>query len=252
MKKNVLKSLLLCIVLSICLCSAASADKEAPPFQPHQFKGEVKRHVTAGYLLYLPKGYNTDKTPKWPLILFLHGAGERGSNLEKAAVHGPLREVREGREMPFIIIAPLCPMDSDWDVEMLNVLLDDTIKRYRVDKDRVYLTGLSMGGHGVWNLAARYPDKFAAIIPICGWGPAYLAHKLKNVPVWAFHGEKDKVVPFERTEKLVNLLKKNGGKVKFTPYPKAGHDSWTKTYDNPRIYKWLLKHKKGKTEPDKK
>jgi predicted peptidase len=125
-------------------------------------------------------------------------------------------------------------------------LLDDIIRTYRVDRDRVYLTGLSMGGFGTWDLAAAHPEKFAAIAPICGGGNPQNAKKLARLPIWVFHGAKDPTVPIERSREMVEALKAAGANVKFTVYPEAQHDSWTETYNNPEFYQWLLEQKRGK------
>ena len=208
------------------------------------FKKVVSKKVECRYLLYLPKGYE-EKGKKWPVIMFLHGAGERGDNLELVKKHGPPKMIGQGREFPFIVVSPQCPNDVWWteQTEVLTALLDEIELKYRVDTDRVYLTGLSMGGFGTWGLACRYPGRFAAIAPICGGGERYLGNRLKDVPVWAFHGAKDKVVPVKRTEEMVEAVKKAGGDAKMTVYPEAEHDSWTATYDNQELYDWFLSHR---------
>ena len=180
-------------------------------------------------------------------MLFLHGAGERGSDLNKVKKHGPPKLAGAGKDLGFIIVSPQCP-DGDWWTEKgetLIHLLDDIQAGYAVDPNRVYLTGLSMGGYGTWTLGAAYPDRFAAMVPICGGGKRFMAWKLKDVPVWAFHGGKDNVVPLSESEEMVDAVKRRGGRAKLTVYPEAGHDSWTATYDNPELYKWLLGHRKG-------
>jgi len=209
---------------------------------PTQLDKQV--HLTLKYLIYLPAEY--DKQDKWPLVLFLHGAGERGDNLEKVKVHGPPKLIEHGKQFPFIVVSPQCPQDHWWNNELstLSALLDDVGKKYKVDQDRVYLTGLSMGGFATWALAASTPDRFAAIVPICGGGEILLTRAIKHVPVWAFHGAKDPIVSVKRSQDLVDALKKAGGDVKLTIYPEASHDSWTATYDNPEVYEWLLKHKR--------
>ena len=133
-----------------------------------------------------------------------------------------------------------------WNVDALIGLLDHVVSKYRVDPRRIYLTGLSMGGYGTWSLAARAPDRFAAIVPICGGGSPDNAEKLKNLPIWVFHGAKDRVVPVSRSEQMVEAIKAVGGNVKFTVYPDVAHDSWTETYNDPKLYEWLLKHKREK------
>lgn len=205
---------------------------------------EVIKTVRLDYLLYLPKDYETDPTKKWPLILFLHGAGERGEDLEKVKVHGIPRIVEEGQDFPFIAVSPQCPTFSWWSGELdaLNALLDEVISNYVVDTNRIYLTGLSMGGYGTWALATAHPQKFAAIVPICGGGIPAKAELIKDVPTWVFHGAKDSVVPIEESKAMVEALKACGGDVRFTIYPEADHDSWTETYNNPELYEWLLEH----------
>ena len=196
-----------------------------------------------GYLLYLPKDY--DPKAAWPLVLFLHGSGERGDDLEQVKKHGPPKLIAAGREFPFIVVSPQCPKDKSWEPFELTVLLDDLCEKYKVDPDRIYVTGLSMGGFGTWSLAAYTPKRFAAIVPICGGGDTAIARRLAHLPVWVFHGAKDTAVSLERSEKMVEALKQKGGNVKFTVYPEAAHDSWTETYENPELYTWLLEQKRA-------
>ncbi|MDZ4781376.1 MAG: prolyl oligopeptidase family serine peptidase [Planctomycetia bacterium] len=190
------------------------------------------------YQLFLPKDY-ADSDKKFPLMLFLHGAGESGNDLEIVKKHGPPKLVDGKPDFPFIVVSPQCAV-RPWRVDQLNALLDDIIAKYRVDTDRVYLTGLSMGGYGTWALAAEHPERFAAIVPICGGGNPATASKLKDIPIWVFHGAKDDAVPLSRSEEMVAALKAAGSEPKFTIYPDAGHDSWTETYNNEDLYKWLL------------
>ena len=206
---------------------------------------EMKTTSTArlDYLLSLPADY--DKSSKsWPLVLFLHGSGESGNDLAKVKAHGPPKLVETNGPFPFILVSPQSP-GHGWNPDLLNGLLDSVIKQYRVDTDRVYLTGLSMGGYGTWSLAAAHPEKFAAIAPICGGGNPADAAKLARLPIWVFHGAKDNTVPLKRSEEMVEALKAAGGNPKFTVYPEAGHDSWTATYDNPEFYHWLLAQKRS-------
>lgn len=209
------------------------------------FSKKVTKTVGCKYLLYLPADYGKDSKKNWPLIMFLHGAGERGDNLGLVKKHGPPKLIEQGRSFDFIIVSPQCPNGIWWpeQIEVLINLLDEIESKYRVDTDRVYLTGLSMGGFGTWTLAERYPQRFAAIAPICGGGGSYLAYRLKNVPVWAFHGAKDKVVPVEKSKEMVEAVNAAGGDAKMTVYPEADHDSWTATYDNPQLYEWFLSHR---------
>jgi predicted peptidase len=226
------------------------------------------------YLLRLPEGYEESKGQVWPLILFLHGAGERGADLDKVAVHGPPQLVSAKPRVPkkesaeqkagrlesielvrknFIIVSPQCPTGSSWLRSDLSGLLDAIERRLLVDKKRIYLTGLSMGGYGTWDLGLREPERFAAIAPICGGASSITVllnrrHKTrgprqKQLPVWCFHGVKDTTVPAEESERMVNLLKRFGNEsTRMTLYPEAGHDSWTASYANPELYRWFLSY----------
>lgn len=219
------------------------------PFAPGQhvlrFERTLSQVVVLPYLLYLPEGYGADDS-RWPLVLFLHGAGERGRDIERVRIHGPAKLIAQGRKFPFILVAPQCPEYEVWDTRVLAALLDEVIGRYRVDEDRVYCTGLSMGGYGTWALAMAQPRRFAAIVPICGGGclQQLLVARLKPVPVWCFHGAKDPVVPLAESQVLVNGLKETGGNVRFTVYPDAGHDAWTQTYEDPAVWDWLLSQRR--------
>ena len=210
--------------------------------------------MSADYLLFLPKGYEAHGTKRWPLIFFLHGAGERGTNVWRATVHGPTKYIEKRPDFPFILVTPVCPEGDKWSDDMLLVILDEVIKKNAVDTNRIYLTGLSMGGYGAWSLATTYPERFAAVAPICG-GEGNIgivlslldktkAAALKKLPVWAFHGAKDNVVLEQESERMVELLRKTGNPdVTLTVYPGATHDSWTETYNNPELYDWFLKHR---------
>lgn len=199
---------------------------------------------TLNYWLYLPDAYNQKPRERWPLILFLHGSGERGTNLTAVLKHGPPKLANEGKKFPFIIVSPQCPTNQWWLAPDLNRLLDNVTAKSRVDKDRVYLTGLSMGGYGTWTLAGTNPERFAAIAPICGGGDPTIAPRIRNIPTWVFHGAKDKAVPVKKSIEMVDALKAVGADVKLTIYPEAQHDSWTQTYDNPEFYDWLLRQRR--------
>jgi predicted peptidase len=221
--------------------------------QPKTFTARVTRTAKLEYLLFLPADYGKEKAKRWPLLLFLHGAGERGTNLWLVTKHGPPKIVTARPDFPFVVVSPQCPEGRVWDKEELIALLDDVIHRYKVDKSRVYLTGLSMGGYGTWGLGLAWPERFAAIVPICGGGdpvaillasPQKLA-ALKALPVWAFHGAKDPVVKLEESQRMVAALRQIGGQeVELTVFPEAGHDSWSEAYDDPKLYDWLLRHQR--------
>jgi len=245
---NILCSLLLAVSLFwlAAKVSAAETKNTLKGQQAYKFEAQIIKTVRMNYLLFLPKSYGENPQQKWPLILFLHGAGERGDDIELVKIHGIPKIVEQQEDFPFIAVSPQCPKYSWWtaELEALNALLDEVVAKYAVDTDRLYLTGLSMGGYGAWHLATAYPERFAAIAPICGGGDPEKAYVLKNVPAWVFHGGKDTTVSPLESEKMVEALKACGGDVQFTLYPEAGHDSWTETYDNPELYKWFLKHKR--------
>ncbi|MDP3831865.1 MAG: prolyl oligopeptidase family serine peptidase, partial [Ignavibacteriaceae bacterium] len=168
-------------------------------------------------------------------------SGERGTDLDKVKFHGPPKLISEGKEFPFIVVSPQCPEGRWWQISELNYLLDELITGLKIDVNRIYLTGLSMGGYGTWAWAEYAPNRFAAIAPVCGGGNPLTISKIGKMPVWAFHGAKDFVVPVAESERLINKLKTINPDVKFTVYPEAGHDAWTETYNNPELYEWFLK-----------
>jgi predicted peptidase len=234
-------------------CAEAAEMERHQSVQRYEFSAHKAQQVN--YLLYLPREYKDDSKKDWPLVLFLHGAGERGTDIWKVAIHGPPKLIRAGHEFPFILVSPQCPEGSIWSRDVLLGLVDSVCKKYRVDTNRLYVTGLSMGGYGTWDLGLSHPEKFAAIAPICGGGDYITgllssrdkANAIKTLGVWAFHGAKDPVVPVTESQRMVDLLKRNGVRdVKLTIYPEATHNSWTQAYDDPELYKWLLEHKRGK------
>lgn len=216
--------------------------RDTAGLHPRTFQRSIRKLVGCQYLVFLPEDYDGSRK-RWPLILFLHGAGERGKKLDLVKKHGPPKIVEQQPDFPFIVISPQCAAKEWWSNDVLTALLDEVLADYRVDPRRVYLTGLSMGGYGAWSLAMACPERFAAVAPICGGGNRLLAHKLKGLPVWAFHGAKDDVVPVRESEKMVDAVREAGGDARLTVYPDAGHDSWTATYTNPKLYEWFLAHK---------
>jgi len=252
MKASYLISFVFVALLLIGCAQMEKSKMNSVPVQPggqhsQTFEKAITKTLSCNYLLFLPESYGK-KQQRWPLIMFLHGAGERGSDLNKVKVHGPPKIVENRKDFPFIVVSPQCPEDGWWTgkVEVLINLLDDIVSRYEVNTERIYLTGLSMGGFGTWSLASEYPERFAAIAPICGGGNRIMALRLRDMPVWVFHGAKDRVVPLKESEEMVNAIRNRGGNVKFTVYPDAGHDSWTETYDNQELYDWFLEHRKSK------
>ena len=242
------------LALTACAATEPMTASKSPPAQvAKQFRFKQTLSAEVDYLLFLPQGYDAKAGRHWPLILFLHGAGERGTNVWKAATHGPSKYAAAHADFPFIMVSPLCPKDQVWSKDILLALLNEIIGRYAVDTNRIYLTGLSMGGYGTWDLGLTHPEKFAAIVPICGGGQIISvllssrdkAAALKSLGVWAFHGGKDPVVPLEESQRMVDALKKVGVRdVKLTVYPEAGHNSWTEAYKNPELYHWLLQHER--------
>jgi predicted peptidase len=247
---------LLLLVASAALAqppAESRADSEiAPQHQAKSFRESVKQELQLEYLLALPKGY-ANGSQRWPLILFLHGAGERGSDLAKVELHGPPKLIAAGQEIPAIVVSPQCPANEWWTdpthLLALERLLDELVEKYRVDEDRVYLTGLSMGGYGTWALAGRQPGRYAAAVPVCGGGSALpAARALRNLPIWAFHGEADPVVPVTESQRLVDAIQRGGGTVaKLTVYPGVGHDSWTRAYEDPALWEWLFAQRRPQT-----
>jgi predicted peptidase len=240
-------SILLPTILVLLWCNA-SASLAAEPLtsrqQAQSFTRHINKTITANYLLYLPKDYANNKERLWPLIIFLHGSGERGDDLEKLKVNGLPKLLETKSDFPFIVISPQVPSEGDWEIDKLDALLDEALERLPIDSNRVYLTGLSMGGHATWKWAVQRPDRFAAIAPVCGAGPRYRACRLTNVPVWAFHGDQDSVVPFAESEIMVKAVQSCGGEAQLTTYIGGGHDAWTETYANPKLYDWFLKQKR--------
>jgi predicted peptidase len=249
---------LACVFLLIAQPAPAQEDDMGKANQkPHSFERSISKTVHASYLLFLPESYKKGDSRQWPLMLFLHGAGERGTNLNKVAVHGPPKVVKTRPDFPFIVISPQCPNGEVWNNDVLLSLLDEVSAKYQVDSKRVYLTGLSMGGFGTWNLGLSYPDRFAAIAPICGGGdilkilladPRKLP-ALKALPIWVFHGAKDPVVHLEESERMIKALKSIGNTARSTIYPEAGHDSWTEAYNTQELYDWFLQHERSAADP---
>lgn len=201
----------------------------------------VLQGSTYQYTIDLPKGYAEESEVKWPAVLFLHGAGERGDEIKLARKHGPPKLIDHGMEPDFILITPQCPKEVGWDVAKLLQLIEEVSEDYSIDPDRFYVTGLSMGGYGTFGLLAAAPELFAAAVPICGGGKAELASRFAQVPVWAFHGLKDTSVPPEHSREMIEAMKEAGAReAKLTEYEDRGHDVWTETYERPDVWQWLL------------
>jgi predicted peptidase len=213
------------------------------------FSKRITRRLALDYLLHLPRGYS--RKHRHPLILFLHGSDECGANVQAVARHGIPRVAALEPTFPFIAVSPQCPANSTWilQADVLLLLLDEVMRTHAVDQSRIYLTGMSLGGYGAWYLGSLHPERFAAVVPVCGGYEDMLGFPdrvegLRYTPVWAFHGAKDKAVPASESRTLVRALRKFGGKPKLTIYPDAGHDIWTRAYTDPRLYRWLLKQRR--------
>lgn len=210
---------------------------------------ETKTEVVK-YLLFLPSDESAKTDAGYPLLLFLHGAGERGDNIEAVKRHGPAKycdDPEAAKTWRFITVSPQVKGNRFWSPQQLRVLLDQICDEYPVDRSRIYVTGLSMGGFGTWGMVAYNSDVVAAAAPLCGGYPLEFASKMTKTPIWAFHGNADGAVKYEYTRDLVNAVRDAGGKdVKFTTYPDAGHDIWTRTYANPALYDWFLTKKLNK------
>jgi len=246
MRRLFRKTEFVALLLAVMITPGVKAEPVAPGSQlARQYvvkvgSGDETREVTLRYWLFVPKGYVAGK--RVPLMLFLHGAGERGDDLELVKKWGPPKKVAKDASFPFLLISPQCKKGERWDVQEMVALVKHVAADYRVDQARMYCTGLSMGGHGTWALLAAHPELFAAGIPICGGGDPATAKSLAKVPLWAFHGDKDRSVPLKRSEQMVAAIKEAGGDVRLTVYPGVGHNSWSATYANPKTYEWLLSH----------
>ncbi len=236
MKRNII-TLVWFSLLVFCFepCRAETIERQ------YTISTELTRTVTYEYLVVLPENFQPDQ--KLPLVLFLHGSAERGNHLENVKKKGPFKKMEE-LKLRAILVAPQCPKGQSWTSEVLADLLDEVENKYRIDTARIYVTGLSMGGNGTWKLATHQPERFAAIAPICAGRDPSEVHKLAKLPIWAFHGELDDVIPLEKAKKMIDAVKKAGGTPKFTVYPGVRHDSYTSTYNNPEFYEWLFAQKR--------
>jgi predicted peptidase len=238
--------------LALGLTSLAMAqDKPRTGFVEKTFKNADG--TTSPYVVFVPHDYDGKK--EYPIILFLHGAGETkgGKKMPVEVGIGPAIKKRE-KDFPFIVVIPQAEaakskVGGRWyadaqDGKRALAMLDEVMKEYKVDAKRQYLTGLSMGGFGTWHIAFRHADRWAAVAPICGGGDPKAAEKLKDLPIWCFHGADDTVVRPDLSRTMIDAIKKAGGEPKYTEYPGVGHNSWDKAYGTDELYTWFLKHSK--------
>lgn len=198
------------------------------------------------YHLALPDGFDP-AGPALPLLVFLHGAGERES-MQTVRRHGPPMMIDQGHEFPAIVVCPHCPQGTWWERhrEPLLAMLDELQQAYPIDADRVYVTGLSMGGFGTFMLGAADPGRFAALLPICGGGSFIEARQLSHMPIWAFHGDADPTIPLCESQRMIDYVNRNGDThARLTVYPGVDHNSWTQTYANPDVWDWLFSQRRG-------
>lgn len=220
-------------------CSALPRAVPAAQISVRQTSAE-----TYPFLLYRPPGSPPNGTA-FPLLIFLHGSGERGTDLQLVRTHGPPRLVHDGQQLPFVVLSPQLEAGGDWSVARLDATLALVRRMVRIDRRRIILTGLSLGGHASWRWAAARPDHFAAVVPIAGWGDPATACALRDIPVHAFHGETDTIVPAGGSQHMIAAIRACGGQqAQLTLYPATGHDSWTRTYADPALLGWMAEQRR--------
>lgn len=253
------------------LCSLASCQKAEPQPDLDKLLDKLtftKDQASLPYRLLKPDGYVKEGQDRYPLVIFLHGTVGRGADNVKQLRSGVEEFVKDAtrKQHPCFLAVPQCPSDKMW----FNVgpndakgnlplpqhptepaatvldLIESLCSEHRIDRERIYVTGLSMGGYGTWDLISRRPELFAAAIPICGGGDPAQAEKLAKLPIWAFHGDADPLVPVARLRDMIAAIKKAGGEPKYTEYKGVGHDAWTPTYRDNAVLDWLFEQKKGK------
>ena len=248
---------LLTLCLGFNLWLTAMAQKDSTAFLKFQY---VEGNDTLPYRLLKPR--KVDANTQYPLLIFLHGSGERGNDNEKHIKHIKEMVTLNANRMkyPCFVVAPQCPEKSKWieayntalsakpakPMQMFISLLEKILKEYPVDPSRIYITGVSMGGYGTWELISRYPEKFAAAVPVCGGGDEKMAAKIKNIPIWAFHGAKDNTVPPEKSRNMIKALQNAGASPGYTEYPDVEHPSWVHAYKDPYLVIWMFRQKLSK------
>jgi predicted peptidase len=229
-KKNLT---VLILTLGIWGCAQQIAQSDIRKKMPSLYK----------YLCYLPDNYDSIRNKKWPLIIYLHGKSVCGNDLNKLKRYGIPFYIDRGMQFKAVVVSPQCPAGRNWTSEnWFQSLYNEITEKYHIDTNRIYLTGMSMGGFGAWDLAIKYPRRFAAVVPLCGGGKPQLVCAIKDVPIWVFHGNMDEIVPLKRSEEMVEALKKCGGDPMFTVLKGKGHDIH-RTYGDEKIYDWMYKQK---------
>jgi predicted peptidase len=232
--------------------TALALPARAAPSAPErdEFAGAQKGVAGAlRYLIWVPASAERP-VAGWPLMIFLHGSGERGRELARVTWNGPPKYAAAGRQFPFVLVAPQIDERAVWHSNAIEALRADLVRHLPIDADHVVLTGLSLGGHGTWNYAVDHPRRLAAIAPVCGASNPRRAARLAALPVWAFHGARDDVVPLAGDQAMVQAVRAAGGRVKFTVYPEIGHNAWDPAYADPALYDWLLAQRRGRPARD--
>ena len=205
------------------------------------------KQVKYNYLLHVPDDYDKYPDKKWPVIVYLHGRHASGKNLSSVNRYGLPYYISKGKKMDFIVVSPQCPWGKNWASEdWFNPVYNEVSGKLRVDDSRIYLIGMSMGGFGTWEIAARMPDRFAAISPMCGGANLKWVDQLSKIPTWVFHGTADKQIPISRSEVMVKALENKKANIKFTRLIGQGHDI-SKQFNDDELYAWLLQHSLKKT-----
>lgn len=222
------------------------------PVSSHRFHADKPNHTVVNYQLFLPQDYASTEG-NYPLILFLHGMNRRGSDIQRLDGYGLAWVAENKQDFPFIVLTPQCPADSDWTKEHDSTLalVSDIQENHRVDADRIYVAGFSMGGHGTWDYASRSPQLFAAFVPMSGWFDPSKTTLLKEVPIWTFHCEDDDRVPVSETKDMVQALTAIGAPIEATYYAGLRHDAnkvIAETFSNAALIGWLLEHKSNRAE----
>lgn len=244
-------------VAGIAMATFAGAESKPEMIESARHRVEVLPSAVAGrtdnlherFWLYLPKRYSAaSKDAPMPLILYLHGSSRRGRDIEQVKANGLARLMDERDDFEFVVASPQALSNHAWQhcwqPDDLMLMLDHLLATYHIDPKRVYLTGLSMGGYGTWAAISKHPERFAAAAPICGGGNPAWAEAIGKLPIWAFHGDADMIVPVEASREMVTAVNAAGGHARLTVYPGVGHDSHTRTYANPKLYEWFLKQQR--------
>lgn len=237
--------------LAALIAAAAPAVAQDPVSAAGQAPHAAYRAGDYPFQLFVPAGYEADRQARWPVLIFLHGSGERGSDLPAVTKWGPPHVVARHPGTPMLVVSPQLPAGQDWDVAALDRLLADLRKQYRIDARRIYLTGLSLGGMASWRWALARPELFAAVAPVAAMTPTDQACRLKDLPVWAFHGDDDGAVPVRGDFEMVEAIRACHGtpKPRLTVYPATDHFSWVPAYDDPAFWRWIAEQRRVTPAP---